>query len=678
MPQYRIHNGQRILTVAIPELIECGVSENYLKRALSGNRSGELTCWPHHKEGNTIYLHFDGLKEEYKLKIQLVLCGGVDPHETGRFERIEELLQVPMADVEHIQNYRYGAKDFYLPTEVQVKYKAACGVLAMLVQYEGKKTIESTFGMPVPEFYDTVIAYIKKNDIALPTSYTKLRERVRAYKAFGPSVVISSHYGNQRSCKVRDELSEAVLIKMIAHHNQFDDEYVAKRYNEYVQINNIIGSTGQLLTITAQTVGRWRKNNDFDIRSERYGAESWYNKYGPQIKRDRPSAPLLLVNSDDNDLDLYFQKQEIQRDGTMKTKYYHRFKLYVVFDGFNNYPLGYSFGNEVSIELVKEAYRNAIDHIRELTGEYFVYQQVVSDRWSLKALGPWLNAHAHLTPISLGNKRSNYAESNFSQRWHSVLKRFKGYSGHNVTSKSHIDRNAFERNKKDFYHVDQAAEVIAAFIESLRNYTNDKTGKTIRQEWVEAWNNTDLSKKKALPAARRIEMFGYRRIEMNEITNGGVALRIDGETFRYQLQAADYSQYVGMRGHIMFDPANMHQVLWVSPDEKIKVLASAADLMPSALADFNEGDRMRLNAKMAEKKTIAMLPASRMAQRQQALDRANIDAQSMLQSGVLIKELKHEAERIALAPVNESDEPDIYERLYDQTADTMLKTNDED
>jgi hypothetical protein len=65
----------------------------------------------------------------------------------------------------------------------------------------------------------------------------------------------------------------------------------------------------------------------------------------------RPSAPLLLIGSDDNDLDLYFQNETANKKGHTVVNYFHRFKLIVVMDAFNDYVLGYAQADVVTAEL---------------------------------------------------------------------------------------------------------------------------------------------------------------------------------------------------------------------------------------------------------------------------------------------------------------------------------------
>ena len=90
MPQYRnipdtdkcysevAKPGERVFCVTVSELVSWGVSETYMKRGISAQRNGEVYCWPHHKEGNTVYIHYEGLKDKYKALIRSLLMDGKD------------------------------------------------------------------------------------------------------------------------------------------------------------------------------------------------------------------------------------------------------------------------------------------------------------------------------------------------------------------------------------------------------------------------------------------------------------------------------------------------------------------------------------------------------------------------------------------------------------------------
>ena len=75
MPIY----SNNILSLTIPELEQCGLSASYLKRAISGQRRGEVYCWESHKIGRQIFIHYYSLLPKYKTLVCNVLCKGIEP-----------------------------------------------------------------------------------------------------------------------------------------------------------------------------------------------------------------------------------------------------------------------------------------------------------------------------------------------------------------------------------------------------------------------------------------------------------------------------------------------------------------------------------------------------------------------------------------------------------------------
>ena len=83
--------GEQVLCVTVPELVECGISEGYLRKAFNQHRIGLVYCWPHHKEGREVFIHFDGMAEKYKALINKVICGNMDAHLWAENKVVEEL-----------------------------------------------------------------------------------------------------------------------------------------------------------------------------------------------------------------------------------------------------------------------------------------------------------------------------------------------------------------------------------------------------------------------------------------------------------------------------------------------------------------------------------------------------------------------------------------------------------
>ena len=202
--------GERTLCVTVSEMVKCGVSENFLYRVTAGQRNGELSCWSHHKESKTVYLHYAGLKANYQATIQTVLLGKLTPEEWyNRNGRADEILK-------HLQPYLFlSAKDeMYfdqatypngakLPIEVQEKGREACRWLSFFVRFSKKSEIKKLGYETSKELYDDVVFLIKNRGIQLPTAYCKLRLRIREYMQQGPSCCLDLRgQGNKNAAKV--------------------------------------------------------------------------------------------------------------------------------------------------------------------------------------------------------------------------------------------------------------------------------------------------------------------------------------------------------------------------------------------------------------------------------------------------------------------------------------------
>ncbi|MEI3423278.1 MAG: hypothetical protein V8R91_20750 [Butyricimonas faecihominis] len=98
--------SENIICVTVPELEKCSLALSTIKIGLSRQRQGLVSCWEHHKIGNTVYIHFNSLKDKYKEIIQRELCGGLPVEEWVRFNTIRELLPpVSQNEKEELSNF---------------------------------------------------------------------------------------------------------------------------------------------------------------------------------------------------------------------------------------------------------------------------------------------------------------------------------------------------------------------------------------------------------------------------------------------------------------------------------------------------------------------------------------------------------------------------------------------
>src|SRR5690606_8235724 len=117
-----------------------------------------------------------------------------------------------------------------------------------------------------------------------------------------------------------------------------------------------------------------------------------------------------------------------------KNSYSNRLVIVVVLDAVNKYPVGYAIGDRENSNLIQEANRNAIMHMKELFGNSYRPWQLQSDRYALKKLTPFYQAVAHLhTPAAVGNAKSKIIEPYFKYLNKECQKYFPhNWSGFNI------------------------------------------------------------------------------------------------------------------------------------------------------------------------------------------------------------------------------------------------------
>lgn len=620
-----------LLYLEFDEAVQAGIStESYLRKAKSVG-SGSFTFINDPDDKRKVLLQFETLKPEHKALIEKRYG---NPYDRLAKEPIKRMVTKDTKAEEFYLSYRYSENKM-LPIEAVQKYTQAASWLNMLLKAKAsKKEIKKLLNLSVADFFLKVNEIIREDNIELPTSYRRLTERMADYEEHKYISLISKHFGNQRAKKVSTELAESVLLELLSlpYH---DDVVLCRLYNEWA-INN------EHEAISPATVGLWRRNNSHLIDGTRKGTKVWYNKHGKQVMRKRPSAPLLLIGSDDNDLDLYFQEDTVNKKGHVSINYFHRYKLIVVMDAFNDYVLGYAQADTVTAELVKLAFVDAMHHIRQLTGAWYLPNQLQTDRWGNGTLNEFYQRIAIYTPATAKVARAKYIERAFNDNWHKLLKFYPNYAGHNITAKSKINEDHLALMKKEFPAKDHAPNQIEHFINGLRNVVNEETGLTKQQEWLQAFKSNPKSQERMIPDMQFLHLFGHVHEYANTITNKGITPTLNGVERVYEIPEAFYLETVGKKVQIVYDPLDFSRVL-VTDGSRLRFIAHSYELLPSAIADYKEGDRARLNAKLDEKRKHVELIAQKKANRQQVLDANRINVEGLLQAGVMTKELMQNA-----------------------------------
>lgn len=653
-----------------------------IKHTYDRNRArGRINVFGIGGNGRTVYIEYESLPPKYKAKV-LDIYGC--PYVYAVNQPILNSIKHDQSAQDFYNSYtlpnglKLPASDTDLKGKPQInyvsRYTTAANWLNMLQELTADKaTLKKEFNISIMDFWQSVFSLIKANDIKLPKTRKRLLPKLKEYTKKGYVSLIDTHkFGNSFSAGFIDETAKAYLFKLLSLRNKHADTTVSEEYAKYCKE---FGGKA----ITPEAVGYWRKKWHLELSVERDGLHKTISTYTKNVQRDRPSAPLLLLNSDDNNWDVYFK-------GAPSTDWY-RPALYVVIDAFNDYILGYAWGDTITKEVVKEAFRNANRHIQELTKDNYMWHQLQTDRWAISGkntteMEQFYNSSSKFFASGIETKGSNYIEASFNAEWHKILKKAfpYNYAGHNVKAKEEL--NSEKLKPANFPHVNQAPQAIHLFIEAMRNTKRKGSELTRKQEWLEAFNASEKSKKRLFTEEQRLQVFGKPNLkrnglelQTNSITKDGITVAILGKRHTYELSQWQIAKYIGKSMNVIYDEANLDHVLLTDGDQ-LRFIAYKYRKVPAALADRKEGDAERIQLLLDEKKVIMPYIQGFTAEKQALLDRAQIDAESRLQAGVLVKEITYkDQQRIAAVgngakiidlPTEEEDYEDPFNQIINR------------
>jgi len=641
-----------LLYIEWDEALEAGIKSCTLKLANHRkSRSWEFKDDP--IDNRRVLIGWDKLKSEYKA---LIRARWGEPEQWSVLAPIRQRVQY---NVEAERFYLdYGDKT--LSKELATKYAKGASFLDMMRrEAEDKRALKEIHRCNMEEFYARCAAVIKQDKIdALPSSYRRLAvakdSALKRYIREGYPSLIDWRIGNKNGAKVKDEVSEAALKELISHPNQHDWVFVANQYNYWATKNG-------RKSITPQTVCLWAKKCKAEILMERKGNEAMSRELLPQVKGMRPTAPLLLMECDDNHLDLQFIDFEAK---SHEGRYIKRYKMVAVIDSFNDLILGAAIaepGEEITIELVMAAWVDAMYYLRSLTGEWVLPHQIIADNFGIGTLEPFYKSIAQFERTPVGSKERGYIERFFGTRfWKNCLSAgANNYTGHNLTAKNRgVNMDFLKQEIKNRPAVgEEAKKQLCTFIYRLRHAPQSKdVGLTIskQDEWLKAWNEMPAERKRIISDEQWLEIFGIRHKKTLRITNRGAEPQINNRQYSFDLAPDDLVKHIGKEVTIFYDPLDMSRVLLADGD-KVRIRAKEARLTPRAAADHTGESVARMWKRLHAKEDIVEKADRAKTARKSVLEKYAVDAEALLTSGDYYpKEVRQRSEQIALTELTDS------------------------
>lgn len=435
---------------------------------------------------------------------------------------------------------------------------------------------------------------------SLPGSARRLQMKMVEYVEQGYVCFISGKYLNGNAAKVADEDREQVLTALLAHHNNLPDTLVAEGYNRFADAKG-------WPQITASTVGVWREKLGTVIRAGRLGVSNFRNNVTMQVKRSRPSTPLLMWSLDGWTVELLYQATKQDKKGHNITTYTNRLTMVVVLDVFNNYPIGYAVGTHESPALIKEALRDAARHTEQLTGQMLRANQIQSDRYAIKTMQDlYAVMGGKVTPAQAHNAKAKPVESYFNYLNANYCIRCNNWSGFGITTDPKRQPNSDALNRIRHHFPDEAG---------LRAQINEMMRLERMGKYEAFMAGLDMLKPEhRLPLSRESYLlnFGADTGFKNVLEGCGLRPTILGVKRDYDCFDLDFRDHAAERWTVLYDPDDLHTVLAVNEAGTRRYMMEEKYVQPMALADRKPGDAEQLQRVRDFNKELEARTADRM------------------------------------------------------------------
>lgn len=454
MPQYRnipfnstcysevANPGEQVLCVSVPELVESGVSQRTVLDGLLRQRTGLVYCWPHHKEGREVFVHFDGMAEKYRELVNRVICGGVPAHlwvENRTAEKLNRKLEMVkrnlrmMVEVSAGDLTRLNDMQLFVPADVQ-RIARAAGWLRLWRRMDVKTARKYGF-TSVKEVQEELFKQCLNEQMQGFVRFPKpinnervLDRKAREYEKEGLDCLVGGYFGNVNREKMNGQ-THAILMQLAGEQVKYSFEDIGLMYNEQ--------APG--LGLPKMTVSAIKQH----LNMPKHKKVWYYMRHGklvgdadmqPMIDREPVSKPDMLWSLDGTTMQLYYKKRV--KDGKGREKWSIKSDLYAYFvtDACTGAIIGYSVAFSESSGMVIEALQNTVDKWGYKPYQMNYDNSSANISATVKGL---INNMSHVnfpcTPYSGRSKSVELVIGHFQQR---ELRKLKNFKGGNVTVKS--------------------------------------------------------------------------------------------------------------------------------------------------------------------------------------------------------------------------------------------------
>lgn len=487
-----------------------------------------------------------------------------DPHDLLRVPGIlEATIQPDEKAITFFNTWTYGtAKENTLKPEAKAKYILQAQVLNALIWLRDNKRRNAIGGggtrINVWKNLSNLcnqLGEVKEGKRLLyphdlPENHSALKRKTAEYETEGYRCLINKNHGNLSATLLKEEGQQAIIHKLLSHHNNLDNEQIRTMYNAVAEKKEwkLINST--------TTVENWRKKFGPETEAGRKGIVEFRNTMTKQIKRSAPKKPLTYWSIDGWTAELLYRKTGKDKNQHKVTTYHHRLTIVFVLDTCTKYPIGYAIGEAENVDLIKEAMKNAVNHTRELFGARYKARQVQTDNYGKGALKPFYEACCEqYTPARVHNAKAKVVEpynNYFNNKW---CKLFDNFSGYGITSNKDNQPNQdyINGNKKNIPDREGCMEQLLWCVDQERK---KKIGK-----YMEAYQLVEEADKLPFPDEEYLLTFGQSNGWTHSIGGSQLEISVNGQPYHYEYFDQSITYHFHERWLVRYDPDDMSRVL---------------------------------------------------------------------------------------------------------------------
>lgn len=497
-----------------------------------------------------------------------------DNQNPDAMEKMNEqvMSQVIRSDSKAVEFYKTYRPAITL--ERQAEYVLNAEVMNELVRVEREcESLHSKCGyIRKPEVWKAVWGTCEKlreqYHHTLPTTPSRLREKLTAYKKTRYAALVNRNTGNQAARVVDAEVGR-LLLKL--------RRSIVPRYTEaqlFDEYNRRAVECGLSIIKSPTTVKNYL--NDPAVMpmwyASVYGMQKWKAKYASLLKTSLPQMRDALWYGDGTKLNLYYRNEQ----GKLCTT-----SVYEVMDAYSETLLGYDIAPNENFDSQYRAYRMAV----EVSGSR--PYEIVTDNQGGHKKGDAAGFFQRLTvlhrPTMPYNGQSKTIENAFYRFQAQVLHRLWQFTGQNVTTKKPASKPNLEFIEENAYALPTLEELKVLYKECRDRWNNEEKHFATGLPHLEMYRLSENPEAQPVTETDRVQMFWLCHPKEVTYTNYGLRFEIGRQEYHYDVYAADglrdeawALRNTGRSFTVMYDPMDMTRVeLWQNTANGAKYSATA-------------------------------------------------------------------------------------------------------